>query len=181
MAVVDFNKIYERNYRRSFLFAKSFVHDDLVAEDIVAESLFKYWQYIRKSEEEVSDIVLLTILKNTAINYLRHEKSKQAVLEDLTDTAMRNLEIQISSLEACDPNEIFSDEIQQIVKDTLKTMSEQTRQIFIMSRYENKTVKEIAELQNITPKAVEYHITKSLKVLRVALKDYFPLFLFLIS
>ncbi len=181
MAIVDFNKIFERNYRRSFLFAKSFVHDDMVAEDIVAESLFKFWQYIRKSEGEVSDVVLLTILKNAAIDYLRHEKSKQSALEDLTDTAMRNLEIQISSLEACDPDEIFSDEIQQIVENTLKTMSEQTRQIFIMSRYENKTVKEIAELQHITSKAVEYHITKSLKALRVALKDYFPLFLFLIS
>ena len=34
----DFNIIYERNYRRSFLFTKSYVHDDMVAEDIVAES-----------------------------------------------------------------------------------------------------------------------------------------------
>ena len=40
----DFAKVYERNYKRSFLFAKSYVHDDLVAEDIAAESLFKYWQ-----------------------------------------------------------------------------------------------------------------------------------------
>lgn len=181
MKIQDFNKIYERNYRRSFLFAKSFVHDDLVAEDIVAESLFKFWQYIRKSEKEVSDAILLTILKNASIDYLRHEKTKQSVLENMTEVAMRNLDIQISSLEACDPNEIFSAEIQQIVQDTLKTMSEQTRRIFIMSRYENKSVKEIAEQQQITPKAVEYHITKSLKMLRVALKDYFPLFLFLIS
>ena len=35
----DFAKVYERNYKRSFLFAKSYVHDDLVAEDIAAESL----------------------------------------------------------------------------------------------------------------------------------------------
>ena len=32
----DFAKVYERNYKRSFLFAKSYVHDDLVAEDIAA-------------------------------------------------------------------------------------------------------------------------------------------------
>ena len=28
----DFNSIYERNYRRSFLFTKSYVHDDMAAE-----------------------------------------------------------------------------------------------------------------------------------------------------
>ena len=43
-----------------------------------------------------------------------------------------------------------------------------------MSRYEQMSVKEIAEKQQLTPKSVEYHITKSLKVLCVALKDYLP-------
>lgn len=42
----DFNEIYKRNYRRSFLFVKSYVHDDMAAEDIVAESLVKYWRAI---------------------------------------------------------------------------------------------------------------------------------------
>ena len=47
-----------------------------------------------------------------------------------------------------------------------------------MSRFENKTVKEIAEETNITAKGVEYHITKAL---RINLKDYLPLFYFLFS
>ncbi len=47
---------------------------------------------------------------------------------------------------------------------------------FEMSRYECRTVKEISEELSISPKGVEYHITRSLKVLRVALKDYLPVF-----
>ena len=35
-----------------------------------------------------------------------------------------------------------------------------------MSRFENKTVKEIADETNLTIKGVEYHITKALKALR---------------
>lgn len=177
MSNKDFNRVYERNYRRSFLFAKSYVHDDLVAEDIAAESLFKYWQICKDSEEEVSEAMLVTILKNKAIDYLRAEMRKQLALEDMAETAMRNLEIQVSALEACDPNELFSEEIQRIIQQTLKRLPEQTREIFWLSRYENLSVKEIAERQKLTPKAVEYHITKSLKVLRLALKDYLPLWL----
>ncbi|WP_270616695.1 sigma-70 family RNA polymerase sigma factor, partial [Parabacteroides distasonis] len=75
----------------------------------------------------------------------------------------------------------FSHEIQTIIHNTLQSLPEQTRRIFEMSRFENKTVKEIAEETNITAKGVEYHITKALKVLRINLKDYLPLFYFLFS
>lgn len=171
----DFVKVYERNYRRSFLFAKSYVHDDMVAEDIVAESLLKYWQVCKENEEEVSEAMLVTILKNKSIDYLRSEKHKQEALDNMSETAIRNLEIQISSLEACEPDELFSDEIHDIIKNTLKTLPSLTCEIFMLSRYENMSVKEIAEKKQITPKAVEYHITKSLKALRITLKDYLPL------
>ena len=58
-------------------------------------------------------------------------------------------------------------------------MPPQTREVFMMSRFQNKSNKEIAESMNISVKSVEYHITKTLKVLRVALKDYLPIFFFL--
>ena len=98
---ISFSELYTQYYKRSFLFAKSYVRDEMAAEDIASESLIQLWE-------------------------------------------------------------------------TLASLPEQTRRIFIMSRYEQMSVKEIAEKQQLTPKSVEYHITKSLKVLRVALKDYLP-------
>ena len=80
----------------------------------------------------------------------------------------------IATLEELEPNEIFTAEIQEIVNRTLETLPEQTRRIFAMSRYENKSHKEIADLLNMTTKGVEYHINKATKVLRIALKDYLP-------
>ena len=162
----DFNIIYERNYRRSFLFTKSYVHDDMVAEDIVAESLVKYWRLVSAGENEITEALLLTILKNKALNYLRHKAIHDAAIENLEEIKNRELSIRISTLEACDPKEI---------------LPEQTHRIFEMSRFENKTVKEIADETNLTIKGVEYHITKALKALRINLKDYLPLFYFLFS
>lgn len=177
----DFNIIYERNYRRSFLFTKSYVHDDMVAEDIVAESLVKYWRLIAEGEKEVTEALLLTILKNKALDYLRHKAVHDAAMESLEEIGIRELNLRISTLEACDPQKIFSDEIQAIVHKTLEILPEQTRRIFEMSRFENKTVKEISEITQLSPKSIEYHITKSLKTLRTALKDYLPFFYFLFS
>lgn len=177
----DFNIIYERNYRRSFLFTKSYVHDDMVAEDIVAESLVKYWRLVSAGENEITEALLLTILKNKALNYLRHKAIHDAAIENLEEIKNRELSIRISTLEACDPKEIFSDEVNRIIHKTLKNLPEQTHRIFEMSRFENKTVKEIADETNLTIKGVEYHITKALKALRINLKDYLPLFYFLFS
>ena len=44
-----------------------------------------------------------------------------------------------------------------------------------MSRKEDYADKDISAVLGITEKAVEYHITKALKALRIALKDYLPL------
>ena len=52
-----------------------------------------------------------------------------------------------------------------------------TREIFQLSRFEHQTVPEIAGRLKLTPKAVEYHITRALKLLRVSLKDFLVLLL----
>lgn len=174
----DFNALYGRNWRRSLRFVRSYVHDEMVAEDIVSEALVKYWQVLSEGEE-ASEALLLTILKNRSLDYLRRESVRGSALEELADLNRRELAMRISTLEACDPQEIFSAEIREIIRKTLETLPEQTRRAFILTRFENKTVREVAEEMGITPKGVEYHITKSLKALRLSLKDYLPIFLFL--
>ena len=41
------------------------------------------------------------------------------------------------------------------------------------------TNREISERLGVSIKAVEFHITKALKVMRIALKDYLPAFFYL--
>jgi len=86
------------------------------------------------------------------------------------------LAIRISTLEACNPENIFSEEIRTILVKTLQELPPQTRKVFMMSRFEQKSGKEIAEMLGITVKGVDYHIAKALKALRISLKDYLPLF-----
>ena len=99
--------------------------------------------------------------------------------ENLKNHAEWELNTRISTLEACNPEELFTAEAQEIVNKTLATLPEQTRRIFIMSRYENKPYKEIAETLGMTTKGVEYHISQALKKLHANLKDYIPLLVFL--
>ena len=85
------------------------------------------------------------------------------------------------TLEACDPEELFSSEAQRLIDETLESLPEKTRTIFIMSRYENKSHKEIAEHLDLSTKSIEFHISKALGVLRKRLKDYLPFFLIFLN
>lgn len=176
MSNISFSEIYTNYYKRSFLFVKSYVRDDMAAEDIVSEALINLWDTSKKEKVEYPLSLLVMMLKNGALNYLKHQDVKQSVSDSISSKMARDLGYRISTLQACDLEEIFSSEITRIVKETLEALPEQTRRVFELSRYECRTVKEIAEELSISPKGVEYHITRSLKVLRIALKDYLPIF-----
>ena len=179
MSTISFSDIYTNYYKRSFLFVKSYVRDDMVAEDIVLEALIRLWETSKKETVEYPLSLLLSILKNGSLNYLKHQDVRQAAMETISSKMIHDLNYRITTLQACDPEEIFSSEISRIIQETLQSLPEQTRRIFEMSRYESLPVKEIAEELSLNSKSVEYHITKSLKALRIALKDYLPAFYFL--
>lgn len=171
----NFNEIYTFYYRKSFLYVKSYIHDDMASEDIVTESLIKLWERMKKETINPIPPYLFTILKNQALDYLKHQSIKQGVHDAITSALVREKEIRTSGLEASDPKDVFSSEIQQIIENTLNYLPERTREIFIMSRFGNKPHKEIAELYQISVKGIDYHILHSVKELRFALKDYLPL------
>lgn len=175
-----FNKLFTDYQGRFIRFANSYVRDTVVAEDFVVEALMYYWEN-RNTLAPDSNVpaYILTIIKHKCLNHLHHISLKEGVKEKLQAHAEWELSTRISSLEACDPSELFTADAERIVNETLSSLPEQTRKIFIMSRYENKSHKEIAEELNITTKGVEFHITKALNALRVNLKDYMTVFLYL--
>ena len=118
---------------------------------------------------------LLTSLRNRALNCLREERRHRTVSENKIGIDLRELDFRISSLEDFAIQPLFTEEINNIVSRTIASMPARTKEIFLMSRKGRLKNTEISKELGITVKAVEYHITKALKMLRTALVDYFPL------
>ncbi len=176
--ILSLNELYKSYNDRFIRFAKSYVSYTEIAEDIVIESFMHYWEN-RSSLYANSNIpvYLLTVIKHKCLNYLNRLRTRREIEEYLLQMDEWELNLRIATLEACNPENLFSDEVQQIVRNTIVSFPELTREIFIRSRFKTQTHKEIADELGLSTKSVEYHITKSLKILRVALKDYFPVFL----
>lgn len=163
------------------LFAYSYVKDMPTAEDIFMEAIMRYWEKRADLPETVNiPAYILTIIKNKALNLLRDEQSRNLIQEQIHEHHSRELNFRIATLEACNPEELFSIELKQLINNTLMELPEQTRKIFLKSRRDAKTNKEIAAELGLSIKTVEFHITKALKIFRANLKDYLPLLTFLL-
>lgn len=170
----SFAELYATYHQKCFLFTQSYVHDKFVAEDIASEALIKLYEVIRTGTINNVSAYLLTLLKNKSLDHLKTLSIRKKAHDHLSKLGIEELNFRISSLEECDPNIIFSKEIEQIIAHTLSELSSQTREIFVLSRYENLSNMEIALNLDMSVKNVEYHISKALKLLRLKLKDFLP-------
>lgn len=176
----NFNKLYNEYKDRFIRIAKTYVVDEMVAEDIVMDSFIYFWENRERLPKDLnSPAYIMTTVKHKCINHLRKQKLRKGIEERLKTNMEWKLKIKIATLEACNPDDLFTSEIQNIINNTLTNLSSKTRNIFTMSRVENKTYQDIANYYGITTKGVEFHIRKALKVLRSDLRDYLPLFFFL--
>jgi RNA polymerase sigma-70 factor (ECF subfamily) len=91
------------------------------------------------------------------------------------------IQTNIETLEACNPQELFSKEVNKLINEAISTLPNRTKDIFLRSRYQNQSYKEIASDLNITVKSVEFEVSKAMKILKIALKDYFPVLLFILQ
>ena len=166
---------------RGIAFANAFVYDRTVAEDITAEALSVLWDKLRGGEHIAQpQIYLFGVIRNKALEHLRTQETRLRHQNNMTEIQERDYRLLISSAQACDPELLYSTEVQDIINSAISELSDQAKSVFILSRFEGLSNADIAARLGIAPKTVEYHITKALKVMRLRLKDYLPLLLFFI-
>ena len=65
-------------------------------------------------------------------------------------------------------------ELQEHSEKAIRQLPPQCQKIFIMNRFNDKSITQIAEELEISPRTVEKHIEIALKKLRQELADYLP-------
>ena len=174
----SFELLYEKNFSNFKRFAKTYVQQDDIAEDIVVDSFLSYWEHRSDIHQKNIAAYILTAVKNRCLNHLKHLKVRYKAELKLGELQHWETQVKIQTLEACDPVSLLSKELEAIIRDTVDRFPAKTRTVFHMSRFENKTHKEIADFLQISTKAVEYHITQAISRLRAVLQEYLPLFIF---
>lgn len=172
-----YEDIYNEFFGVLYHLCLNYLHDEKVAEEIVQDTFMKLWE-IRETLNDQINIrnFLYTITKNNCLNYLRNQKISLKHQENL-----KYLEMQFN-YEALEKlgNYIQFEELRCKIDEAILKLPTELIDTFQLSRFEELSYNEIAEKQNISIKTVEARISKTLRILRIELKDYLPL-IYLIS
>lgn len=169
----QFHELYVNNRQKLYRFAYSYVRDSMVAEDIVMESFMHYWEHSDSIREEASPMpYILTCVKNKCLNHLKAQQVRRRAQTEIISVSDKVLKMQVSSLTACDPQQLFSEEAQQIIEKAIAELPDQTRDVFIRSRFMEQSYKEITAETGIPFRKVDYELRKASKMLAEKLKTY---------
>lgn len=176
----EFGRIFTKCRPMFIRVANSYIHDKAVAEDIVNDSFIKMWEKRDDIQTENYEAFVFKIVVNRCLDHLKIQQARLRIQQDIHATGNRMQMYEINSLESLNPDKLFTDEVTGLIKDCLDRMPELTRKIFLESRLNGRTYSEISAMFNTPPRQVTAHIQIALKALRIALKDYLPIYILLL-
>lgn len=158
-----FEEIYQKYWEKVYAVCYNNIRDVEVSKEMVQDIFKSLWE--RRNDLELNSIenYLVRSAKLKTFEYFRNKSSRQKLLEE-------NYECCSSS--NCTEEKVFFNDLSEKVNLLVDNLSCQCRRVFKMSREEGLTNKEIASALFISERAVEYHITKALGVLRTSLSKY---------
>ena len=159
-----FEEIYNRYWYKLLGVAYHETGTREEAEELVQDLFERIWQKRQESIIRHLSAYLVVSIKHLATNYVKSQITQRKFQEYLIFN-------EIKQSYSTDESVQFAD-LSKAVDEAMKKLPEKSVEIFKMSRFENQSVKAIAQQLNLSEKAVEYHITKSLKVLKEQLKAY---------
>ena len=186
MSLVDgekgFKVAFETYYPRLLRFAEAYVGDRFEAENIVQDVFLRLWEKRASLPEDINLLAwLLTMVKNQCLDFLRHRQVVERHTVDWDTFQDREASFNCYAISRFDAEQLDVEALERMVEKAVNELPEQCRKVFELSRYDGLKYKEIAAKMGISVKTVETHISHALKILRVALKDLFIVWLFYMS
>ncbi|GAB3997382.1 hypothetical protein GCM10028807_42440 [Spirosoma daeguense] len=157
--------LFRRYYRTLCSQAVRFVHSRAVAEDLVSEVFFSFWKnQVQQHITTTYQAYLYAAVRKRAYTHLRQEFQQGTTSTD-TETDVTETDV------ALDPEQLLQyTELSQRIEETVRALPPQCQRVFIMSRFEGKKHREIADELQISPKTIEAHLSRALSQLRQTLQ-----------
>ncbi len=157
----EFEKLFRDYFTPLVWYAMKYVKDQDTAREIVHSVFVALWE--KSDSIDFSKPVkpyLYTSVSNRSVNYIRDHKK-------------------FTGEEKIDPggyadhsDSLETRETEEAIYAAIASLPDKTREIFEMSRFENKKYPEIAESLGISVKTVEARMSEALRILRVKLSAY---------
>ena len=156
--------LFSYYYPRLYHFSKSILKIENDIDDILQEVFVKIWLNRQKiGNPETFNAYIFTITKNEVLNLIRNNLRDHTFKDQLFQYAVAE-EYQNSV-------PVEYEEIKAGIEKIVSNLPEKRQQVFVLSRTEGLSNKEIAQQLNISEKTVEDHITHAIKQIKSSMKE----------
>ncbi|OQP42841.1 hypothetical protein A4H97_11835 [Niastella yeongjuensis] len=157
-----FNEVYNKLYRKLFLFANSLIANTEEARDIVTESFIKLWsQNNHFSNMSHLQVYFYTVIKNACIDYLRRDKLKAKMENRL----VKEEHISENIIE----KKYQEAELVQILYERINQLPDRMQQVFKLTYLDGFSRTEVAQMLNLSENTIRNTNAAAMKTLRLTL------------
>lgn len=156
------NKVYEAAYRK--------VDSKETAEEIAQDIFTSLWD--KRGTLAIADLphYLMTAVKYKSIDIIRSKIKRQeywGYYKTFIPTVTNATEQMVAY-----------DDLMGTLEAGMNKIPRKSKEIFFLHKIEGRSIKEIAARLKLSEKAIEYHVTRSLKEMKLHLKDFIAAILF---
>lgn len=161
-----FERIYNDMADRLMRYVYARISSREASEDIVHEIFVSLWARRRDLQLEATlESWLFSAAKFQVLKYIRSKNVRRKYAADLVSFVATRYENNPEKLmELAD--------LRKLIESSLSELPERCQKAFRMSRYEHRSIQDIAEEMGISTRTVENYITKALKHLRGSVHAY---------
>jgi len=157
---IAFTEVYNRYWEQLLALGYYYTRSKHSAEDIVHDVFTSLW--VRRAELPIQSLkaYLATSVKFAVFKSIARDKHRRHLQQGLT------LPTHSNEVEAKLDTRFLQDYLNGVVEQ----LPDKARIVFTFSRAQELSIKEIATKLDLSPKAVEYHMTKALRALKEAVQ-----------
>jgi RNA polymerase sigma-70 factor (ECF subfamily) len=166
-----FAELFHRHWDNVYQMVYSRIKERAVTEEMAQEIFMKFWDKRAELEVDNFSAYLYTCVKHRCLNYIesrivrkKHWDRYKVFLPRHDDSTNKTID--------------FND-LREALEKGLNTIPTKSKMIFRLNRFEGQSVKDIAGQMNLSEKAIQYHLTRSVKELRLYLKEFLSVSVFL--
>lgn len=159
-----FAELFKRYWRKVHAMAYSRVRSKEITEEIVQELFTSLWDKRHTHSIKHLPSYLFQAVKFKALNYIESKLVREKYWNYYRTFVSQEENVTELAVEYGELMEAF--------EDGMKRLPEKTKEVFKLHRMDGWSVPQIANLLNLSEKAIQYHLTQSVKKLRIHLKNY---------
>jgi RNA polymerase sigma-70 factor (ECF subfamily) len=154
----SFDELYGKYAKKLYGFSIKYLKNESEAEELVQKVFVKVWEKRNTLKRDTSfKSYLFTIAYHDILKFFRSKSYHQAYIREA-------MEVNDTSDKSADG--IYYNSVLELVDKLIDKLPERRRLIFIKSRKEGKSAKEIAEELEISAGTVDNNISEALKFLK---------------